>query len=72
MQIQQERGRFVVLKEFYKKVAHLLILHGLFMSRLHELGRDNSSSCCLVLSKFSKTLTSPEQIRKSKAEAGKS
>ena len=62
----------MVLKECYKKVSHLLILRGLVMCRLRKLRLDNSSYSCLILSKHSKTFTSPEQIRKSKAEAGKS
>ena len=31
MQTQPERGRFVVLKECYKKLSHLLILRWLVM-----------------------------------------
>ena len=66
-----EKGPFLVLRNVIKKVSHLLILHWLVMCRLCELGLDNSSSC-LVLSKSSKSFKSPEQIRKSKAEVGKS
>ena len=62
----------MVLKECYKELSHLLILRGLVMCRLRELGLDNSSSSCFILSKSSKSLKSPEQIRKLKAEAGKS
>ena len=72
MQTQPERGRFVGLKECCKNLSHLLILRGLVMCRLRELGLDNSFSSCFVLSKSSKSLKSLEQLRKSKAEAGKS
>ena len=72
VQTQPERGRFVVLKECYKILSHFLILRGLVMCRLRELGLDNSSSSCFVLSRSSKSLKSPEQIRNSKAEEGKS
>ena len=60
MQTQPERGRFVVLKECYKNLSHLLILRGLVMCRLCDLGLDNLSSSCFVLSKSSKSLKSPE------------
>ena len=71
VQTQPERGRFVVLKECYKKLSHLLILRGLVMCRLRELELDNLSSC-FVLSKSSKSLKSSKQTTKSKAEAGRS
>ena len=70
--LSQKGGVLWFYRNVIKKLSHLLILRGLVMCRLREPGLDNLSSSCFVLSKSSKSLKSPEQTRKSKAEVEKS